>query len=100
ALLAEVSSGHPKLENRDFDTGNPTRPGEYVLADKTYSRLLDRLARNNFAAVTPELDQNIMAFYADPSAPNAVKRDKAQWQKTLRQLDDLRSRSTSVPAAH
>jgi len=33
-----------QLEDVDFDTGKPTRPGEYRIADDTYAELTIRLA--------------------------------------------------------
>jgi hypothetical protein len=98
-LLAGVKDGRPSLANRDFDTGNQTRPGEYQLADATYSRLLDRLAERKFADITPELRRNILAFYSDLSAPFTTKKDKDKWEKTLRELDGLKgSEGGAVPA--
>ncbi|HWO02668.1 MAG TPA: zinc dependent phospholipase C family protein, partial [Blastocatellia bacterium] len=69
ALLGQAGMGRLNLQNMDFDTGEPTRAGEYKLADETYAALLKRLAKNKFENVTPELRQNILAFYGDLSAP-------------------------------
>ena len=41
-----------KLADDDLDTGSPTEPGEYALSDKTYARLLQKLAETNFAQVS------------------------------------------------
>jgi hypothetical protein len=61
------------LPNLNFDTGNTTTPGEYVLTDDTYATLLSQLAKNNFATLTPELRDNIVQFYSDSNAPIATK---------------------------
>ncbi|HYM11815.1 MAG TPA: zinc dependent phospholipase C family protein [Bryobacterales bacterium] len=90
-LLGNVQRGHLRLANEDFDTGKPTRAGEYELADETYAKLLDRLARKNFTGVTPELRTNILAFYSDLSLPIATKKDRDLWEKTLRNLDKLKA---------
>ena len=37
-LLREVGDHSRHLPEIDFDTGRPTRPGEYLLADKTYEK--------------------------------------------------------------
>ena len=61
-----------KLPNTNLDTGQPTRPTDYVLADETYANLLRHLRQHKFAHLTPALRQNILAFYAagpPPSAP-------------------------------
>ena len=35
---------HIDLPNVDFDTGMPTKPEEYKLADQTYAKLVEKLA--------------------------------------------------------
>lgn len=91
ARLSQVPSGPPQLPNLDFDTGRPTAPGEYKLTDKTYAKLLEVMQKHHFPALTPELRDNILQFYADPAAPNAVKSDHKKWSKTLQALQELRS---------
>jgi hypothetical protein len=88
-LLQEVSKKDLHLANTDFDTGKMTRAGEYVLTDDAYARLLDQLARDNFEQITPELRDNILAFYADPNAPLATKRKPSAWDKTQDELQKL-----------
>jgi hypothetical protein len=90
-MLAHASGGKLDLENTDFDTGKPTRAGEYRLADETYAKLLDKLASNHFQNAAPELRENILAFYADPSAPIATKAKSDEWRKTLREIDELKA---------
>ncbi len=90
-LLDEVKAGNLQLHDRDFDTGGTTRAGEYKLTDDTYAALLDGLARRNFANVTPDLRANILAFYSDPNAPIATKKDHKKWQQTLRELQELKA---------
>ena len=84
-----------RFANTDFDTGRITRAGEYILTDKAYAHLLDQLAKNDFAQITPELRQNILAFYDDPSAPIATKRDAGAWQKTQDEVQRLKAFSPS-----
>jgi len=95
SLLAEVQSKKLSLANTDFDTGRTTHAGEYVLTDKAYAHLLDQLAQHNFEHVTPELRDNILAFYSDPSAPVATKRKSSEWAKTQAELERLK---TFVPS--
>jgi Zinc dependent phospholipase C len=90
-LLAETRSHSLHLANTDFDTGRMTHAGEYVLTDKSYGRLLDQLAHNDFSQVTPELRDNILAFYGDPNAPIATKRNAGEWQKTQDEVQRLRA---------
>jgi hypothetical protein len=77
--------------NDNFDTGSITRPGEYPLADKTYADLLDRLAKDHFSKVTPELRTTILAYYNDPNAPLAMKHVKKEWAGILKELDALKT---------
>jgi zinc dependent phospholipase C len=90
-LLADVQAKDLKLPNTDFDTGKMTFAGEYALTDKAYARLLDRLAHDNFAQITPELRDNILAFYHDPAAPLATKKNAAAWEKTRDQVEKLKA---------
>lgn len=90
SLLGEVNTKSLSLPNTDFDTGKITRAGEYALTDKAYAYLLDKLSEHNFDGTTPELRANILAFYGDPNAPIATKRDAAAWQKTQDELQKLK----------
>ena len=100
SLLAEVGTKTLTLPNTDFDTGQMTRAGEYALTDKTYAHLLNKLADHDFEGTTPELRANILAFYGDPVAPIATKRDAAAWQKTQDELQKLKDhpQTDSAPA--
>ena len=89
--LTEVRENQLQLPNIDFDTGRPTRRGEYVLSDNAYAHLLDQLATKNFHEVTPPLRQNILDFYADPNAPVAAKQNRAAWSKTDTEVGRLKS---------
>ncbi len=62
------------LPNTNLDTGRPTHPTDYILADQTYDRLLRDLHKHKFEHLTPALRQNILAFFAagpPPAAPPA-----------------------------
>ena len=54
-LHEQKDSGKIELVNDNFDTGTVTGPGQYPLADKTYAELLDKLDKDHFSQVTPEL---------------------------------------------
>ncbi|MGA7217971.1 MAG: zinc dependent phospholipase C family protein [Candidatus Sulfotelmatobacter sp.] len=90
-LLHETAEGTLQLTNTDFDTGHDTRAGEYALTDKTYAKLLDQLAKNNFGHIAPQLRANILAFYSNPTAPIATRKNAAGWQKTESELEKLRA---------
>ena len=90
SLLHDVDAGVLHLTNTDFDTGHDTRAGEYVLTDDAYARLLNQLAQDKFTGMTPVLRENILAFYGDPNAPIATKRNEKSWRKTQGELEMLR----------
>lgn len=90
-LLEQAKSGVPDLPDRDLDDGQATRPGEYTLADDTYAKLLTQLADKKFAQTRPELRDNILAFYSNPSTPMNTKHDEAQWQKVQDALSQLKT---------
>ena len=96
AWLIKAEQNGLKLADDDLDTGSPTEPGEYMLSDKTYARLLQALAQNNFAQMSPELRANILSFYADLNRPFETKKHKADWHKTLQALDALKNTSVAT----
>ena len=89
--LQDLKAGKLTLENRDFDTGKETKEGEYRLTDEAYGKLLDKLATAKFADTPPELRQNILGFYQDPNALNLNKTKPEERNKTLRNLEELKS---------
>jgi hypothetical protein len=95
AGLRDLKTGKLQLANMDFDTGKPTSPGEYRLTDETYAKLLDKLTKTKFADLRPDVRQNILAFYQNPSAPNFTKKKREKWNKVQQQLEELK---TSVNA--
>jgi hypothetical protein len=62
AALTALAGGRLDLANTDFDTGRPSRRGEYELADKTYDELMKRLAKRKFAGVSAALRRSLSAF--------------------------------------
>ncbi len=81
------------LDELDLDTGKPTIPGEYGLADQTYSNLVITLQTDSFAYLTAPLKENILHFYTAPDTTtksNQHKKDKIDWQHTFLALQQLR----------
>jgi zinc dependent phospholipase C len=93
SLLSEVREKKLHLPNTDFDTGRMTHAGEYKLTDNAYAHLLDQLSQNNFQQIAPELRNNILAFYSDPNAAVATKRDASAWEKAQQELERLKTLS-------
>ena len=97
-LLGEVGTT-AAVEDVNLDLGPIAKAGEYSLADDAYSALLLLLARRDFEAVTPALKQDILAYYADLTAPIATKQDDKRWQRTLHALEKLRATGGAPPDA-
>src|ERR1700726_1908481 len=91
AFLEEVRTNSLVLPNYDFDTGNPTKAGEYSLTDEAYAKLLGQLSGRKFDKTSPELRDNILQFYSDPQAKIETKRDQVRWQAVLTELDQLKA---------
>ena len=91
ALLEQTKTHPPELPDDDLDSGQATNAAEYTLADDTYAKLVTQLAGKNFAQTSPELRENILAFYADAKVPIKTKKNDDQWQKVSAALDQLKA---------
>src|SRR5205085_10584568 len=90
-LATEIRAGSLTISNKDLDTGQPSRAGEYALADNTYVRLLEKLQEKHFADVDSVLRKNILGFYNGPEnwkEPHKAK-DRAKFVQTLKEFRDL-----------
>ncbi len=95
-FLVDLRRSSLRLDNRDLDTGRPTRPGEYKLGTETYLKLLDKLAEKKFATVDTQLQQNILVFFQGPTAFTGLKQkpeDRAKHEKELASLKQLQTPS-------
>jgi hypothetical protein len=90
-LIEEARTSKLSIANRNFDTGAPTKDGQYALADKTYAELVERLVKQKEGGsrVPDAMLANIRAFYSDLSVPTETKKHKKAWEKLLRNLDRL-----------
>ncbi|HLI30193.1 MAG TPA: zinc dependent phospholipase C family protein [Terriglobia bacterium] len=99
--LSKVRAKNLALADTNLDIGRQMRAGHYELADKTYAKLLSKLAKRHFQGVTPRLRQNILAFYGNVSGPIPPKESSKMWRKTLRQLAVLKAtRLQAETASH
>jgi zinc dependent phospholipase C len=91
-LIDDARRSTLSIANRNFDTGDPTRAGQYPLADKTYAELVKRLGkqRDNGSPVPPALVSDIRAFYGDLSAPIETKKHKKEWNELMQSLARLK----------
>jgi hypothetical protein len=74
--LHALAAGRLVLANTDFDTGAPTKRGEYPLADETWDELLGRLAEHKFDGVSPALRSHLTAYYEAVDPASAASRDQ------------------------
>jgi len=91
---ADTAKTPLRLPNNDFDTGHPTKAGEYALADETYGEWLRKLADKDFEHVTPVMKQNILTFFGSmPPVPASEKeREKDERRETQQALEQLRGK--------
>jgi hypothetical protein len=85
--LDALRAAHLRLSNTDFDTGQPTKRGEYSLADETYDELLGKLADHAFANISASLRSNLAAYYGDvdalPTGTEAQRKRSAKIREAL-----------------
>ncbi len=83
-----------EVANANFDTGRPSRFGDYSLADETYGELLKRLSDHKFQGTPVALTRNIVSFYGDGPGPSVQdKKVRKRWTKVERTLEELRGAS-------
>jgi hypothetical protein len=92
--LAKDSTHQLDLPNRDLDTGNLVRPGGYRLTDKTYAQLLNKLTADPNRRVPSGLRHDVLAYYADPNAPIATKKNSNAWKRVQTELITLQGMQT------
>jgi hypothetical protein len=81
-LVAEAQENQLHLINENFDTGQPTRFGQYRLAEAAYEKLLEKLGGESGKTsagktlqveVSHDLRDNIVAFYQGSPGPKSEK---------------------------
>jgi Zinc dependent phospholipase C len=90
AFLEQVRTDTLVLPNCDLDSGKATKAAEYSLTDYSYAKLLSQLSERKFDRTSPELRNNILQFYSDPSAPIETKKGQRSWQDILTELEQLK----------
>ena len=90
-LEEERATGKPTVINDNFDLGEVSGPGKYKLSDTTHAKLLDKLAEQKFAGMTPEIRRALLDFFGANDTPFAMKKDKKAWAKLQSELEELKS---------
>jgi hypothetical protein len=87
------------LPNINFDTGEPTRAGQYKLTDDSYAYLVDKLAGRHFDLLTSSLRDDILSYYGNLQEPLDTKRHKEEFAKLQQRLQELKQAPTANPEA-
>ncbi|MBO2009387.1 zinc dependent phospholipase C family protein [Hymenobacter negativus] len=90
---ADTAAVPINLVNSDFDTGHPTRAGEYGLADETYGEWVRKLADKKFEKTNSAMRENILAFFGSaPKTPASEEEKEGDKQReTQEALTQLRA---------
>ena len=76
-LTEDAKQNQVHLVNKNFDTGRPTRFGQYRMADAAYEKLLEKLAGDSdkvsLDKVAKDLRDDILAFYQGSPGPMSAK---------------------------
>jgi hypothetical protein len=99
AFLEEARANKLVLPNSDLDSGGLTIADEYSLADESYARLLSKLAADQFNRTSPQLRDNILAFYSGMTLPTKTQKEETRRQEVLYNLNLLKSASLQSPVA-
>ena len=97
ALLKQPDLTQLQLADRDFDTGEATRPTEYWMADNCYAKLVIKLAERDPSSVDPKLRQNILAFYSNLDLPFRTRQDAEAVAADAGRAGQAESRSRPSP---
>lgn len=98
-LSEERENGKPEVKNDNFDLGEVSRPGQYKLSDTTHAKLLDKLAEQKFAGLTPEIRAELLDFFSGNIANLQTKKDKKLWAKVPAELQELKNAPVEEKAA-
>ncbi|HZS55473.1 MAG TPA: zinc dependent phospholipase C family protein [Bryobacteraceae bacterium] len=89
--VLEESRSRLVLDNRNYDVGVVTPAGTYRMDDNIHAYWLHKLAKKNFATITPAIKSEMLQYYANLDAPIATKKDKKEWAQVVGELQMLKS---------
>ena len=84
------------LSQVDLDTGKPTAPGEYSLADQTYARYLQAVAQHPEKPLPPAARADLLHYF-ERASPGTLKLKRAQWKSLPADLKALQQAPTQPP---
>jgi hypothetical protein len=91
AALGDLYAGKTPLPDIDYDTGSPTNPGEYELADQTYNDLLLNLNKSKFTGLTAPLQQNVLSFYNKADTTQLAAKYPEHWKDISSAIQKLKA---------
>jgi hypothetical protein len=95
-LLKQQGARPLQLADLNFDTGKPSHPGEYRMADDAYAKLVQKLAQRDPASMDPSVRQNVLAFFSDLNQPYWTKENRKDWEETVAAVQKLRSEGSAA----
>src|SRR5499425_2163825 len=98
-LRQQRETQSPDLTNDNFDLGTTSAPGQYAMSDAAHARLLDKLADQNFAGLSPEIRAELLGFFSGTDTPFKLKKDKKAWAKLQTELEALRNLTSKETVA-
>jgi hypothetical protein len=87
-LLRQVKADDLRFPNRNFDTGELTRAGDYALSDRTYVAYVFRLKDDRFRHLTPSVKADVLAYFSKGLPANGSIKSK-DWKKLNVALQEL-----------
>jgi len=98
-LKQQRETQQPALINCNFDLGVVSAPGQYAMDDSARAKLLDEMAEQKFAGLTPEIRQELVGYFERPDAPFKLKKDKKAWARLQTELRELKGSELPQQAA-
>jgi hypothetical protein len=95
SLLAAERTRRTRPADVNLDVGKPTAAGMYKIADETYVKLVEELAKQGFAGAPPELREDILSFFKDETRSLSAKIDEEDRLKLRQRLERLRAARAS-----
>jgi hypothetical protein len=89
--VAALRSRKVLLNDVNYDTGKPTRIGEYKLADETYADLLEQLQVSKFNNLTVSLKKNVLSYFHDADTITLAQRYPNRWKQTYQYLEAIKA---------
>ena len=86
---ADTAARPPALPDTNLDTGRPTRPAAYALADQTYRDWLRKLEKDDFKNLPPAARQDLLAFFAAAAQAGPAKPAKAAAAPDAGEMKDV-----------